>query len=102
MLGDDIVTRIQPTQNIAADPEKTFEIDPQALFAAIRNDRAGKESLIGYYHSHPGGHAEPSAHDTRLATGDRRVWVIIAAAEITAWRMDPRERFAQLLVERID
>jgi desampylase len=102
LLGDDHVTRIVPTPNVAADPEKTFEIEPQALFAAIRNERAGAASLIGYYHSHPRGHALPSAQDTLQAQGDRRIWVIVAGGAVTAWRIDASDRFVQLSVEPID
>jgi desampylase len=102
LLGSDFVTHIQPTQNIATDAKTTFEIDPQALFAAIRNHRKGVESLIGYYHSHPRGIAEPSAHDTLQARGDRRVWVIIAGSEITAWQINESEKFEQLSVERLN
>jgi desampylase len=102
MLGGDIVTRVQPTRNLAANPNTTFEIDPQALFAAIRNDRAGREPLAGYYHSHPGGVAEPSERDTHQARGDSRIWAIVASAQVTAWQMDADGMFVQLSVEQID
>jgi desampylase len=72
--------------NIADDPLLRFEIDPAALIAAHREARAGGAALIGYFHSHPQGHPLPSATDCEHASGDGRVWAIIAGREMTFWR----------------
>lgn len=80
------IERIQPTANIAADPARTFEIDPAALIAAERAMRDGGDTLMGYYHSHPDGRAAPSACDAANAAGDGRVWLIIGGDTITAWQ----------------
>lgn len=81
-----MVTEARPAANVAPDPARHFEIDPAALFAAIRAERAGGAALIGYYHSHPSGDARPSARDAADAAPDGRLWLIVAGAEITAWR----------------
>src|SRR3569833_743319 len=47
-------------RNVAERPEVEFEIDPAALFAALRAERAGGPRLLGYWHSHPSGDVEPS------------------------------------------
>lgn len=87
LFGDDQrVRRIQPAANVADDPSRTFEIDPSALIAAERAMRQGGERLIGHYHSHPNGRAEPSARDAASAASDGRLWLVIAAGRITAWR----------------
>ncbi len=76
----------RPTDNVASDPATSFEIDPQALFSAIRAAREGGPQLIGYYHSHPSGEALPSRHDHAMALDIGRLWLIAASGELTAWR----------------
>jgi proteasome lid subunit RPN8/RPN11 len=90
LLGSgDAIARVKPTANVAAEPARTFEIDPAALIAAERTMRDGGETLIGYYHSHPNGRAEPSACDAASAAADGRLWLIIASGAITAWHAVP-------------
>ena len=76
----------RPCPNVADDSLRTFEIAPAALIAAERSARSGGAMLIGYYHSHPNGRAEPSPRDARDAARDGRLWLIIAGGSITAWR----------------
>jgi proteasome lid subunit RPN8/RPN11 len=90
LLGsDDHVTSFQPTANGAEDPQRHFEIDSAALFAALRDERAGGPKLVGYYHSHPHGAAEPSATDHAGAAPDGKVWLILAGDAVTGWRAGP-------------
>jgi len=74
------------TANVAPDPRRHFEIDPAALIAAHRAARAGEAEVVGYWHSHPNGRAGPSPVDRAGASGDGRVWVIVANGAITCWR----------------
>ena len=84
------ITEVRPAANIAPDPLRHFEIDPAALFAAHRAARApGGLELLGYYHSHPDGHPLPSATDCAHASGDGRLWAIIARCEVGFWRDGP-------------
>ena len=80
------IEQVQPVTNVADDPARRFEIDPAALLAAHKSARQGGPELIGYYHSHPEGHPLPSATDCEHASGDGRVWAIVAAGEVTFWR----------------
>lgn len=90
LFGDaHAVLRIEPVANVAPDPHTSFEIDPARLIAAERAMRAGGERLIGHYHAHPNGRAEPSPRDARASAGDGRLWLIIAGDAITAWRARP-------------
>ncbi len=89
------VEEVRSAANIAPDPLRHFEIDPAALIAAHRAERAGGAQLAGYYHSHPAGHPLPSATDCEHASGDGRVWAIIAGGEVTFWR-DGENGFAAL------
>ena len=81
-----LVDGVMAAANVADDPARRFEIDPAALFAAIRAERAGGPTLAGHYHSHPGGIAEPSAPDRAMAAADGKLWLIVAGEAVTAWR----------------
>ena len=78
----------EATANVAADPARSFEIDPAALFAAHRRARAGGPAIVGHYHSHPSGAAVPSARDAAQAMGDGALWLILTAGEGRLWRTD--------------
>ena len=95
MLGRDSVTEARPAANLAAERCRHFEIDPQVLVDAHRAARAGGPGVIGYYHSHPTGPSGPSAVDRAMASGDGRVWAIVAADGVTFWR-DDEDGFAPL------
>lgn len=82
------IDEARPAANVAADRLRRFEIDPQALVDAHRAARAGGPEVLGYYHSHPGGRAEPSATDRAMAAGDGRVWAIVGETGTTFWRDD--------------
>lgn len=84
--GPDHIDSASPTRNVATDRARVFEIDPAALFAAIRAERAGGPMLIGCYHSHPGGPAEPSVTDQISAAPDGKLWLIVTADAVTGWR----------------
>jgi desampylase len=88
----------QPCANIHPQPERHFEIDPAALIAAHRAARSGGLQVLGYYHSHPSGRTAPSATDRAMASGDGRVWAIIAGGEI-GWCCDRADGFEALTTE---
>jgi len=87
LLGDGgTIEEARPAANVAAEPLRRFEIDPQALVDAYRGARSGGPQVVGYYHSHPSGPAVPSATDRELAAGDGSVWAIIGESAVTFWR----------------
>ncbi len=77
---------IEPAANVAGNPARHFEIDPAALFAAHRDARAGAAAILGCYHSHPSGNADPSATDAAQAAPDGRLWLIAAGGTMRLWR----------------
>lgn len=90
LLGaDGAITAAVPVRNVHPDPAKHFELDPAALIAAHRAERAGGPQVLGYYHSHPTGLAEPSSTDRACASGDGRIWAIVAGGAIGWWRDAP-------------
>ena len=91
----DRIERVQPTRNVHPTPRTHFEIDPQALVEAHRAARGGGPQVLGYYHAHPAGPAEPSATDRAQASGDGRVWAIVGRGELAFWR-DGAGGFAKL------
>lgn len=80
------ITEARPADNVAEDRLTRFEIDPMALLAAHKAARAGGPQLLGYYHSHPEGHPVPSATDCDHASGDARLWAIVAGGRVAFWR----------------
>ena len=98
LLGrDECISQARPAANVSPEPLTHFEIDPVCLLSAHKAAREGGLEVIGYYHSHPEGHPVPSATDCEHASGDGRVWAIVAAGEVTFWR-DAVGQFMQLAV----
>ncbi|RIV83300.1 M67 family peptidase [Aurantiacibacter xanthus] len=89
LLGEGAaITDARPARNVHLSPQTHFEIDPQTLIDAHRAARAGGPQVLGYYHSHPRGPAQPSATDRAMAARDRAIWAIVAGDQITLWRDD--------------
>ncbi|MFN3989766.1 MAG: Mov34/MPN/PAD-1 family protein [Erythrobacter sp.] len=88
LLGEGVrIREARPARNVHPRPHTHFEIDPQALVDAHRAARApGALQVLGYYHSHPRGPAAPSAADRAAASGDGRIWAIIAGDDLRMWR----------------
>jgi proteasome lid subunit RPN8/RPN11 len=76
-----------PARNVAADPQRSFEIDPATLLRTHREARAMGQQVIGHYHSHPNGVPAPSLRDAARASDNGQIWLIIAAGSINAWRV---------------
>ncbi len=75
------VTRIEPSRNLAPDPEHRFKIDSMLRLRLQRELRGSGGEVIGLYHSHPDGAAVPSATDLAQAEESGLVWIIVAVAE---------------------
>lgn len=89
------VERVQRCKNVADKPATRFEIDPAALIAAHKAERAGGAKLIGHYHSHTNGVCAPSETDRAEALDAGRYWLIIAGAEIGVWYVDTPHQFVE-------
>lgn len=89
LLGQrDRIEAILPAANVATDPARRFEIDPRVLFAANRAARAGGPEVVGHYHSHPNGRAEPSPCDAAAAVASE-LWLILSGGEARLFRAVP-------------
>jgi proteasome lid subunit RPN8/RPN11 len=78
-----------PAKNVHPDPATGFEIDPKTLLATHRNVRAQGRDVIGHYHSHPNGRAEPSRRDAARAVQNGQIWFIIANDTVSGWEAVP-------------
>lgn len=86
LLGENsVVERVELATNVADDPKSHFEIDPSALILAEKFARLGGPQILGYFHSHPNGSAQPSVTDAQMAAADGRRWLIVAGGKITSW-----------------
>jgi desampylase len=103
LLGEGArITEARETRNVHPTPQTHFEIDPQALIDAHRAARGGTgPQVLGYFHSHPAGPPAPSATDRASASGDGRVWAIIAGHDVRFW-MDGEQGFVALPFTLID
>ena len=88
----------QRVANVAVDDRRAFEIDPKELFSALREERRGGPRLIGHYHSHPNGSAEPSQRDL-AASEPGKLWLILGGGEASLWlAVQGAFREAQMIV----
>jgi desampylase len=89
------VERVQRCANVADTPATRFEIDPAALIAAHKVERAGGAKLIGHYHSHPNSVCVPSEADRAEAVVVGQYWLIIAGGEIGMWYVEAQHHFVE-------
>lgn len=78
------IAALHPARNLAELPHR-FEIDPQDQFAAAKAARAQGRAIIGCYHSHPNGRAQPSAIDQAGAGEENFLWLIASNEDLNAF-----------------
>ncbi len=71
------VTAVIPSPNLSDSPEKNFEIDPALIIQHQKKGRAGDDGIIGHYHSHPDGEAQPSVRDQAQNYDGDLIWLIV-------------------------
>jgi len=69
---------IHEAANVAGDPARRFLVDPEVQFALLRKLRGTERRIIGCFHSHPNGRAEPSATDRANAYESDFLYLIAA------------------------
>ena len=72
------LTAVHQSRNIAEQPEQHFFIDPQMHIDLLRRLRGTERTVIGCFHSHPRGRAEPSSTDLLSAAEQDFLWLIAA------------------------
>jgi proteasome lid subunit RPN8/RPN11 len=74
------VVRAHPSANLGRQTNR-FEIDPRLWVDLARALGKGPTKVVGLYHSHPDGPAQPSAVDLQAAWGEELVWVVVSVAK---------------------
>lgn len=88
-----IARRLVEARNRAVtDRRRRYLLAPRAILEAHREAQAAGLEIVGYYHSHPRGSAEPSDRDERDAWPDTS-YVILgggsdAFPEVRSWRLN--------------
>ena len=100
------VSAVEASANVAEPPRaRRFEVDPKLRLRLERDLRESPDSVIGVYHSHPDGSAEPSETDRSMIFEPDMVWLITAVADGRAgatkgWRpTDDGSAFLPLRIE---
>ena len=76
------VNAVEASANVAEPPRtRRFEVDPKLRLRLERDLRESPDSVIGVYHSHPNGSAEPSETDRSMIFEPAMVWLITAVAD---------------------
>ena len=76
--GPSRVERIHRMQNVAQNPEVTYEIDPEAQFRVMEELETQGWEVVGFYHSHPRGPDGPSTTDHARATWQGYHYLIVS------------------------
>jgi len=97
---------LHESANLAKDPTRHFLIDPEIQFALLRKQRGTERRLVGCFHSHPGGRAQPSATDRAEAYESGFLYVIAAGGDgvfdLKAYLFDERTGFSELVLAADD
>lgn len=85
----DRVTRVERAHNAADTPRTRYAIAPTEQIELLDTIEAAGDEVVGFYHSHPAGPAEPSATDEERAAWPGHVYAILSLAgepSLGAWR----------------
>ena len=100
-----VVESVHETTNVADVPEVRYYIDPEEQLAVTETVEDAGESVVGFYHSHPAGPAEPSETDVDRATWPDHSYVIVALdgyPYVGSWRWREEGEFEQELLAITD
>jgi len=93
------VTRVVPAANLLAETGDRFELDPAVRLQVERELResGAKDRIVGHYHSHTDGTADPSGTDRAMAFEPELAWVIVGvldgqAIQALAHRYDDKRK----------
>ena len=76
------VNAVEASANVAEPPRtRRFEVDPKLRLRLERALRESPNSVMGVYHSHPDGRAEPSETDISMIFEPDMIWLITAVSE---------------------
>ncbi|WP_456369158.1 M67 family metallopeptidase [Geoglobus sp.] len=96
--GEDVeILEAHEVENLKASPVE-FELNPVEVLKVFEQAEASGLEVVGVWHTHPMGRAEPSQKDVRGARAFPGVWAIIARGEIR-WYFAGEKGFEEAEVE---
>jgi desampylase len=78
---------VHESRNVSGEPRRRFLVDPQTQFDLMRALRGSERRVIGCFHSHPGGRAEPSADDRASAFESNFLYLIAAGTKAAGFEL---------------
>ena len=98
LIGDGhFVTAAVPLANHSGHTHDSFYIPAEEVLRLERAADLEGLMLMGFYHSHPNGDAEPSATDVHEAVPGYVYWIVSGSGDVRAWRLrDDRTRFDEV------
>jgi proteasome lid subunit RPN8/RPN11 len=70
-------TTARRAENVAATPRTRYELDPAEQLRLLDEIEEAGDDVVGFYHSHPAGPADPSETDAAQATWEGYSYVIV-------------------------
>ena len=100
-------SRFYPVGNVAAEPGRLFQMDPEGQIDAMRTMREMDEELFAIYHSHPHAPAAPSALDIEQAEYPEALYLIVSldtkgVLEMRGYRIEDGEAREEALELQMD
>ncbi|WP_169569922.1 M67 family metallopeptidase [Sneathiella limimaris] len=75
------VTDVVIAENVAANKERFFEVDPATRIRLEKQYRGQSCGVIGVFHSHPNGEARPSATDEKMVIERELFWLVASITQ---------------------
>jgi len=98
LVGRESVERAVPSQNVSPEPGCGYHVDPLLYLACELQERRGGPRVLGFYHSHPHGDAQPSTRDEEESQRGY-LYLIAASGEERLYRSGASGWRAQRLEE---
>ncbi|NBD25981.1 Mov34/MPN/PAD-1 family protein [Paenibacillus glycinis] len=102
------ITDVHRVSNAASRPEHRFSFDPQDWVQVLYRMQKNRQSLVGFFHSHPSSPPVPSAADLDgiLAAGDgTSYWILAPDVRRRGWLIQSywmqEHRFHPLMLAQV-
>lgn len=85
LMGPDAgtATEARRAKNVHPNPRTEYEIDPDALLAAVQTGAKTDLEIVGFYHSHPRGYAAFSDTDRARGSWEGTTYLLVSLAPLT-------------------
>ncbi len=93
------VEKVFSCKNVSNNPTSRYTIAPEELIYVFNSVEEQGLEILGFYHSHPSGPANPSNIDLSEATWDGCSYVILHPGNISSWVWD--EEKGQFMEEEV-